>query len=133
MKHASTTGAALRALAAWAFAIACLSGSFAHAQAAGALGGEGAPSAGARHSHRRAVQIGDATSAWLELQRSNAAAAPALPMPGAQATLAYERYMNSFRTKIPATFGSAFVGESGALRADSTSAGAAAAPPAGSN
>lgn len=133
MKHASTIGAALRVLAAWAFAIACLTGSFAHAQAGGALGTDGPPRAGARDSHRRAVPIGDATSAWLELQRTNSAAAPALPMPGAQATLAYERYMNSFRTKIPASFGSTLSGESGALRADSTSAGAGAASPAGPN
>lgn len=54
----------------------------------------------------RASRVGDATAAWLELQRSNTAAAPALPTLGAEAGLAYERYLNSFKTKIPASFAS---------------------------
>ncbi|SAL43396.1 lipoprotein [Caballeronia peredens] len=55
-----------------------------------------------------ANEIGQATQAWLTLQSSNAAAAPAQPMPGAQAGAAYERYLKSFETAIPAHFGSSF-------------------------
>jgi hypothetical protein len=55
-----------------------------------------------------ASEIGHATQAWLTLQASNAAAAPAQPMPGAQAGAAYERYLKSFDTPIPARYGSSF-------------------------
>ncbi|MGG1943911.1 DUF3613 domain-containing protein [Trinickia sp. NRRL B-1857] len=83
--------------------------------------------------HAGANEIGRSTEAWLALQRSNAAAAPALPMPGAQATLAYERYMNSFRTKIPESFGSTLSGESGTTRLDRWSGGSGATQPAGTD
>ncbi|MBU6487532.1 MAG: DUF3613 domain-containing protein [Burkholderiales bacterium] len=69
--------------------------------------------------------VGSATTAWLDLQRTNAAAAPALPTPGAQASLAYERYMSSFRTKIPASFGSTLSGEGNAGRTDYSNVGGA--------
>lgn len=69
--------------------------------------------------------VGSATTAWLDLQRTNAAAAPALPTPGAQARLAYERYMNSFRTKIPASFGSTLSGVGSAGRIDYSNVGSA--------
>ncbi|WP_051376880.1 DUF3613 domain-containing protein [Burkholderia sp. WSM2232] len=52
-------------------------------------------------------EVGHATSAWLALQRSNAQAAAAQPMPGEQAGLAYRRYMQSFRSRIPDLYGSA--------------------------
>ncbi|HKU00171.1 MAG TPA: DUF3613 domain-containing protein [Paraburkholderia sp.] len=51
-------------------------------------------------------EVGHSTGAWLALQRSNAQAAPALPMLGAEAGYAYGRYMKSFDTAIPASFGS---------------------------
>lgn len=54
----------------------------------------------------RNSEIGHSTEAWLALQRSNAQAAPALPMLGAEAGYAYQRYLNSFDTAIPASFGS---------------------------
>jgi hypothetical protein len=76
--------------------------------------------AGAPATSPHASEIGEATRAWLALQRSNAAAAPALPTPGAEATLAYERYMNSFRTRIPASFGSTL-----SVRNDGNGAGGA--------
>lgn len=82
-------------------------------------------------SHNRTADIGQATHDWLDLQRSNAAAAPALPTPGAQASLAYERYMDSFRTKIPATFGSALSGANNAGPIGHSSMGAA--QPSGAN
>ncbi|WP_404987426.1 DUF3613 domain-containing protein [Caballeronia sp. LZ043] len=53
-----------------------------------------------------ASEIGHATQAWLSLQASNAAAAPAQPMLGAEASAAYDRYLRSFETAIPARFGS---------------------------
>lgn len=89
--------------------------------------------AAAKPLHSRAGEIGRATRTWLELQRTNAAAAPALPMPGAQATLAYQRYMNSFTGRIPESFGSTLSGASAASRSDYTNAGAGATPPAGAN
>ncbi|BBQ00010.1 hypothetical protein BSFA1_51380 [Burkholderia sp. SFA1] len=55
-----------------------------------------------------ANEIGRATETWLTLQASNAAAAPAQPMLGAQASAAYARYLKSFDTPIPARYGSSF-------------------------
>jgi hypothetical protein len=52
------------------------------------------------------VEVGHATRNWLELQRSNGAAAPAQPMLGAEAGLAYKRYLASFDAKIPTWYGS---------------------------
>ncbi|VBT84314.1 lipoprotein [Burkholderia pseudomallei] len=54
-----------------------------------------------------ASEIGHATQAWFALQASNREAAPAQPMIGEAASLAYARYIESFRTKIPAFYGSA--------------------------
>lgn len=53
-----------------------------------------------------AYVIGDSANQWLALQVSGTAAAPARPMPGAEAGAAYDRYMKSFEAKIPASFGS---------------------------
>lgn len=61
----------------------------------------------------RASEVGHSTRAWLELQSSNAQAAPALPMLGAEAGLAYRRYMESFKSKIPDLYGSALNNGSG--------------------
>ncbi|WCM21241.1 DUF3613 domain-containing protein [Paraburkholderia bryophila] len=54
----------------------------------------------------RASEVGHSTRTWLDLQGSNAQAAPALPMLGAEAGLAYRRYMESFKSKIPDLYGS---------------------------
>ncbi|NRO96906.1 DUF3613 domain-containing protein [Paraburkholderia sp. NMBU_R16] len=62
----------------------------------------GEPAAAVRPS----LPIGEATRSWLDLQRGNAQAAPALPVLGAQAALAYARYLDSFKTKIPSSFDS---------------------------
>ena len=51
-------------------------------------------------------EVDHATRTWLELQRSNAAAAAAQPMLGAEAGLAYKRYLASFNSKIPDAYGS---------------------------
>ncbi|HTH74567.1 MAG TPA: DUF3613 domain-containing protein [Trinickia sp.] len=133
MKQASKIGAALRRVGVATCAIACMSALVRGEAQAGSPDTDASSRASAGVGSRHAALIGDATREWLDLQRTNAAAAPAMPMPGAQATLAYERYMNSFRTKIPASFGSAFSGEGGASRADATGAGALSTPPSGSN
>ena len=52
-------------------------------------------------------EVGHATTAWLDLQRGNRQAAPEQPMPGEEAGLAYRRYMESFKSKIPDLYGSA--------------------------
>lgn len=54
----------------------------------------------------RNSEIDHATNQWLALQRSNTAAAPARPMLGAEANLAYQRYLESFNSKIPDFYGS---------------------------
>ncbi len=54
-----------------------------------------------------ASEISHATLAWLDLQSSNRAAVQEQPMLGAAASLAYQRYLDSFKNKIPAFFGSA--------------------------
>lgn len=61
----------------------------------------------------RASEIGHSTRAWLDLQSSNTEAAPALPTLGAEAGLAYRRYMESFKSKIPDLYGSALSTGSG--------------------
>ncbi|MFM0394101.1 DUF3613 domain-containing protein [Paraburkholderia phytofirmans] len=61
----------------------------------------------------RASEVGHATRAWFDLQSSNKEAAPALPMLGAEAGLAYRRYMESFKSKIPDLYGSALNAGSG--------------------
>ncbi|BAX57455.1 MULTISPECIES: DUF3613 domain-containing protein [Burkholderia cepacia complex] len=49
----------------------------------------------------RASEIGLSTNEWLALQRDNQAAGPDLPMLGAAASLTYQRYLDSFKNKIP--------------------------------
>ncbi|KVO27733.1 DUF3613 domain-containing protein [Burkholderia ubonensis] len=53
-----------------------------------------------------AAEIGRSTDAWLALQRDNRAAGPDLPMLGDAASLAYQRYLDSFKNKIPDSMGS---------------------------
>ncbi|WP_042338104.1 DUF3613 domain-containing protein [Paraburkholderia ferrariae] len=66
-------------------------------------------------------EIGHTTLAWLDLQRSNVQAAPALPMLGAEAGYAWKRYLKSFDTVIPASFGSSVdSGSSGQSQGSST-------------
>jgi hypothetical protein len=64
-----------------------------------------APNGRARRAPR-ASEIGHATTGWLDLQRSDAEAGREPTMLGAEATLAYQRYLDSFKNKIPASFGS---------------------------
>lgn len=87
----------------------------------------GEPAAAVRPS----VAIGEATRSWLELQRSNAQAAPALPVLGAQAELAYARYLDSFKTRIPSSFDSTLGAGGNAARANYMDA--VGASPSGAN
>ncbi|MEK2601522.1 DUF3613 domain-containing protein [Burkholderia arboris] len=52
-----------------------------------------------------ASEIGHATNALLDLQRSNRAAATPQPIDGAAGTYAYQRYIDTFKTPIPQWFG----------------------------
>ncbi|MFL9902231.1 DUF3613 domain-containing protein [Paraburkholderia fungorum] len=58
-------------------------------------------------------QVGDATSARLQLQRSGAAGSEPQPMLGAEATAAYRRYLESFNSKIPPFFASSLQSQQG--------------------
>jgi hypothetical protein len=49
-------------------------------------------------------EVGDATRALLRLQAAGTYAAPARPMLGDQAGLAYQRYLESFKYPIPERF-----------------------------
>ncbi|MGS0894099.1 DUF3613 domain-containing protein [Burkholderia stagnalis] len=57
-------------------------------------------------STRTASEIGPATDAWLALQRDNRAAGPDVPMLGDAASLTYQRYLDSFKNKIPVSMDS---------------------------
>lgn len=98
--------------------------------AAMAQSNERAQSATQTQAPVRADEVGHSTLAWLALQRSNTEAAPALPMLGAEAGLAYRRYMESFKSKIPDLYGSALkaggVGDAGSGGATQGSSGSGA-------
>jgi hypothetical protein len=49
-------------------------------------------------------KIGNSTQAWLAMQANGSAAAVSQPMPGAQASAAYTRYLKSFDKPIPDAF-----------------------------
>lgn len=51
-----------------------------------------------------AYSPGSVTRDWLRLQREGSSAGAAQPLPGAAATLLYQRYLNSFKNPIPAQF-----------------------------
>lgn len=53
-----------------------------------------------------ASDVSHSTKEWLSLQRDNRAAAPTQPMLGDVATLVYQRYLDSFKNKIPSSMSS---------------------------
>ena len=56
-------------------------------------------------AERRVERNGDSTRAWLELQKSGAAAPEdARPMAGEVADQVYQRYLNSYKHPIPDTY-----------------------------
>jgi hypothetical protein len=60
-----------------------------------------------------ASDVGRATKDWLAMQRDNRAAAPTQPMLGDVASLVYQRYLDSFKNKIPTSMSSQLGGMSG--------------------
>ncbi|AXF22241.1 DUF3613 domain-containing protein [Burkholderia pyrrocinia] len=58
----------------------------------------------AQAQQRTAPAVSDvdrSTKEWLSMQRDNRAAAPTQPMLGDVASLVYQRYLDSFKNKIP--------------------------------
>lgn len=102
--HKRTTN---RGWAASVLRVLCLGAAIGMAASAVAQTSGAAQPAEATQPLVRASEVGHSTRAWLDLQSSNAEAAPALPMLGAEAGLAYRRYMESFKSKIPDLYGSA--------------------------
>lgn len=70
----------------------------------------------------RASDIEVSTREWLALQRDNRAAAPTQPMLGDVASLVYQRYLDSFKNKIPDTMSSQIGGSSGGMSGGGQSA-----------
>jgi Protein of unknown function (DUF3613) len=103
--------------AAWLVLTATLATGTAYAQT---TNGDAAGTANPPNTRVRASEVGHSTRDWLELQRSNRAAAPAQPTLGAEAGLAYQRYMDSFKTKIPSSFGSSLSDNGNQLHVDYT-------------
>lgn len=50
---------------------------------------------------RGVSDVGRSTRDWLAMQRDNRAAAPTQPVSGDVASLVYQRYLDSFKNKIP--------------------------------
>ncbi|MBN3766769.1 DUF3613 domain-containing protein [Burkholderia sp. Ac-20365] len=84
-----------------------------------------ATAADTQSTQPRASEVGHSTLNWLELQRSGEQAAPPLAMLGDEAGLAYQRYMESFKAKIPVSFGSSVGGGGNQLHVDYTNSGGA--------
>ncbi|KAF1039305.1 MAG: hypothetical protein GAK33_01892 [Burkholderia lata] len=68
-----------------------------------------AQDAGAPH----ASDVERSAKEWLAMQRGNRAAAPAQPVLGDVASLVYQRYLDSFKNKIPDTMNSQLGSASG--------------------
>lgn len=81
-------------------------GAQAMAQPIGGMAPERADASFARHAGVRgeAGDVGDATRMLLAMQRDGAQAGQMLRVPGEQAALAYQRYLDSFRHPIPERF-----------------------------
>ncbi|WP_412526160.1 DUF3613 domain-containing protein [Burkholderia lata] len=61
----------------------------------------------------RASDVERSAKEWLAMQRGNLAAAPAQPVLGDVASLVYQRYLDSFKNKIPDTMNSQLGSASG--------------------
>ncbi|WP_176158769.1 DUF3613 domain-containing protein [Burkholderia multivorans] len=64
-----------------------------------------AAGAGAARAQATASDVGRSTTEWLSMQRDNRAAAPTQPVLGDVASLVYQRYLESFKHKIPESMG----------------------------
>lgn len=65
-----------------------------------------AAGAGVARAQATASDVGRSTTEWLSMQRDNRAAAPTQPLLGDVASLVYQRYLESFKHKIPESMGS---------------------------
>ncbi|KVV49655.1 hypothetical protein WT27_32265 [Burkholderia territorii] len=61
-----------------------------------------------------ASEVGRSTRDWLTMQGENRAAAPTQPVLGDVASLVYQRYLDSFKNKIPESM-STQLGSSGGM------------------
>ncbi|HDR9470874.1 DUF3613 domain-containing protein [Burkholderia multivorans] len=64
-----------------------------------------AAGAGVARAQATASDVGRSTTEWLSMQRDNRAAAPTQPLLGDVASLVYQRYLESFKHKIPESMG----------------------------
>ncbi|KWA42597.1 hypothetical protein WL27_10935 [Burkholderia multivorans] len=64
-----------------------------------------AAGAGVACAQATATDVGRSTTEWLSMQRDNRAAAPTQPLLGDVASLVYQRYLESFKHKIPESMG----------------------------
>lgn len=105
-----TSRAGRRSRSAAAFAaglVLAASAAFGQLRPSSGAGSIGASSATSRIGvSSGADHIGEPTRAWLELQASGSAASAPQTTLGAEATLAYQRYLDSFRNQIPPFFDS---------------------------
>ncbi|KAB0642686.1 DUF3613 domain-containing protein [Burkholderia latens] len=62
-----------------------------------------------------ASDVDRSTKAWLAIQRDNRAAAPTQPMLGDVASLVYQRYLDSFKNKIPVSMSTQLGSSSGGM------------------
>ncbi|HDR9487248.1 lipoprotein [Burkholderia aenigmatica] len=69
-----------------------------------------------------ASDVDRSTRAWLSMQRDNRAAAPVQPMLGDVASLVYQRYLDSFKNKIPQSMMSTLGSSSGGMSGSGQSA-----------
>ncbi|VWD41737.1 lipoprotein [Burkholderia lata] len=61
----------------------------------------------------RTLDVERSAKQWLAMQRDNRAAAPVQPVLGDVASLVYQRYLDSFKNKIPDTMNSQLGSASG--------------------
>ncbi|KVF70057.1 hypothetical protein WS75_24780 [Burkholderia sp. FL-7-2-10-S1-D7] len=69
-----------------------------------------------------ASDVDRSTKEWLSIQRDNRAAAPAQPMLGDVASLVYQRYLDSFKNKIPVSMSTQLGSSSGGMSGSGQSA-----------
>lgn len=62
-----------------------------------------------------ASDVDRSTKEWLSIQRENRAAAQAQPMLGDAASLVYQRYLDSFKNKIPESMSTQLGSSSGSM------------------
>lgn len=101
MKFTSHSHALSRLLAIAGLAMLCQPG-FAQDNTALA-GGTTAPST----VYNGPYELGQSTRQWLAMQRDGTQAGRGMPILGEPATLSYQRYVDSYKYKIPETYQSA--------------------------